>query len=122
MEADSKPVKPGRAARTLAEEIAAAEVKLRGLRERKKDEDRREYERNQRAIYALLRDEGLDRIGCTQWQQALPKLRQLLGAAPAVPPAPIVRKKKAAAPLVAQPPVAAVPTTALFSSEAGASA
>ena len=76
--------KVGRPARTLDEEIAAAEERLRQLRERKKDDERRERERNQKAILGLIRSEALDLVPVDAWKQALPKLRAALklGAQP----------------------------------------
>ena len=70
--------KAGRPSRSLDEEIAAASAKLQALRDRRKEEERRERERNQKAILALLRDEGLDSASVEAWKAAVPKLRELL--------------------------------------------
>ena len=70
--------KAGRPSRSLDEEIAAAAAKLQALRDKKRDEERRERERNQKAILALIKDEGLDAVSVDAWKAALPKLRKLL--------------------------------------------
>lgn len=73
-------VKVGRPSRTLAEEIEAAERRLQSLRERQREEQRRDLERNQKAILALIRTEGLDGVPADRWKAAVPKLRKLLEA------------------------------------------
>ena len=70
--------KAGRPSRSLDEEIAVAAAKLQALRDKKKEEERRDRERNQKAILALIKDEGLDAVSADDWKAALPKLRKLL--------------------------------------------
>ncbi len=70
--------KPGRPSRTLDEEIAAAEERLRALKEKKREDERRALERNQKAIVYLLRTELLDEIPIGQWKAAVPTLRAVL--------------------------------------------
>lgn len=70
--------KAGRPSRSLDEEIAATAAKLQALRDKKKEEERRERERNQKAILALIKDEGLDAVSAEAWKAAVPKLRKLL--------------------------------------------
>lgn len=72
--------KPGRPSRTLDEEIAAAAERLAALRNRKRDSERAERERNQKAIIALIKAEGLDEIHSDAWREAAPKLREVLVA------------------------------------------
>lgn len=70
--------KAGRPSRSLDEEIAVVAAKLQALRDRKKEEERRERERNQKAILTLIKDESLDAVSVEAWKAALPKLRKLL--------------------------------------------
>ena len=70
--------KVGRPSRSLEEEIAATEQRLLQLRTRKRDEDKRELEKNQKAILALIKSAGLDSIPAEKWQAVLPKLTELL--------------------------------------------
>jgi hypothetical protein len=86
--------KGGRPAKSLVDEIAAAEARLKALRDRQKETDRRYRERNQRAILALIRDETLDLIPIARWRAVMPALRDLLEAKPAA-------KRKPAQPAMA---------------------
>jgi len=70
--------KVGRPSRSVDEEIQAVEQKLAALKQRKREIERVERERNQKAILALLRAEGLDDVPADKWQSSLPKLRELL--------------------------------------------
>ncbi len=72
--------KPGRPSRTLDEEIAAAEERVRALKEKKREDERRALERNQKAIVHLLRTELLDEIPVAKWKAAVPKIRDLLNS------------------------------------------
>lgn len=75
--------KPGRPSRTIDEEIAATETRLRQLREKKRDDERKELERNQRAIMAVLREADLDHVPATAWKSAIPAIGKLLHPSPA---------------------------------------
>lgn len=70
--------KAGRPSRTRDEEIAATEAKLKRLREEKKEDERRDRERNQKAILAQIKEEGLDEVDAARWKEVMPKLRDLL--------------------------------------------
>lgn len=70
--------KPGRPSRTLDEEIAAAEERVRALKEKKREDERRALERNQKAIVYLLRTELLDEIPIANWKAAVPRIRSFL--------------------------------------------
>lgn len=76
-EAKTSP-KMGRPARSLSDEIAAVEQKLAALKAKQREDERRELERNQKAIYGLLKRDGLDSISAEKWTEVLPKLRELL--------------------------------------------
>lgn len=65
-------------AKSLDEEIAAAQQKLNMLVAKKREEERKALERNQKAIAALLRTEKLDAVPIEQWTSALTALRKLL--------------------------------------------
>ena len=69
----------GRPSRSLDEEISVAEAKLKALRDRRREEERKERERNLKAVLALIKDEGLDGVSVDLWKLAVPKLRGLLG-------------------------------------------
>jgi hypothetical protein len=69
---------PKKATRTLDEEIAALQEKLVRLQAQKREKERKELERNQKAIAALLRSEKLDMVPSDRWIAALPMLRRLL--------------------------------------------
>lgn len=89
-----------RKARSLEDEIARQEARLKKLQDNLKEKKRREYERNAKAIAALLQAEHLDQVPVETWQQHLPALNALLvgnspdaapgdqkeGPAPAAPP------------------------------------
>lgn len=81
----SEPKGRGRASkpsRTLDDEIAETEARLKALRQKQQQEkEQRDREANQKDILALIRDEGLDAVPLAQWKAALPKLQQLLKAA-----------------------------------------
>jgi len=87
-----------RKSRSIEDEIARQEAKLRKLQDNLKEKKRREYERNAKAISALLQIEHLDQVPVETWQQQLPRIKALLlesptGAAPGDPkekPAPTV--------------------------------
>jgi Spy/CpxP family protein refolding chaperone len=70
--------KAGRPSRTLKEEIAATEQRLQQLRTKQREEERRELEKNQRAIMALVKSAGLDEVSSDKWQANLPKIVELL--------------------------------------------
>jgi hypothetical protein len=73
--------------RSLEDEIARQEARLKKLQDNLKEKKRREYERNAKAIAALLQTEHLDQEPVEKWQQHLPAIKALLlenssGAAP----------------------------------------
>jgi len=73
--------------RSLEDEIARQEARLKKLQDNLKEKKRREYERNAKAIAALLQVEHLDQEPVETWQQHLPAIKALLlenssGAAP----------------------------------------
>lgn len=60
---------------SLDAEIAAAEAKLKSLREAKKENARKFLESNQKAIMALLSEYELDRVPIAKWQSTVSQLR-----------------------------------------------
>lgn len=76
-------------AKSLDEEIAAAQERLNKLQAQKREKERKDLEKNQKAIAAFLRAEKLDMVPVEQWTEALAALRRVLkveepkGAAPA---------------------------------------
>lgn len=75
-----KPAKAGRPARTLEQEIEAQREKLNKLVARQKEQAQREREKNLRAIVELVKGERLDAVSVERWREALPALKQALGA------------------------------------------
>lgn len=72
--------KTKKAAKSLDDEIAATREKLRKLEEQKKDKERRELEKNRKAITTLLSTEKLDAVPIEVWTTSLPGLRKMLKA------------------------------------------
>ena len=69
---------PPRKGRSLEDEIARQEARLKKLQYNLKEKKRREYERNAKAISALLQAEHLDQVPVETWQHHLPALKSLL--------------------------------------------
>lgn len=72
--------KPGRPSRSIEEEIAATEERLQALRARKREQERLEREKNQKAILALIRAENLDDVPSDVWKAALAQIKSALQA------------------------------------------
>lgn len=70
--------KAGRPSRSLDEEIAATEARLKTLRDKKREDERREREKNHKAILAIIKEEGLDDVSAAKWKKALPGIKKLL--------------------------------------------
>jgi hypothetical protein len=68
----------GKKGKSLDEEIAAAQERLTKLMNQKREKERKDLERNQKAITTLLRTEKLDTVPVEKWTEALPGLRRLL--------------------------------------------
>jgi len=68
----------GKKGKSLDEEIAAAQERLTKLMNQKREKERKDLERNQKAITTLLRTEKLDTVPVERWTEALPGLRRLL--------------------------------------------
>jgi TolA-binding protein len=64
--------------KSLDDEIAAAQDRLNRLLAQKREKERKDLERNQKAIYGFLRSEKLDAVPVDAWTAALPALRKLL--------------------------------------------
>lgn len=66
--------KVGRPSRSVDEEIAAMEERLRALKAKKRDDERREAERNEKAIIATIKAAGLLSLPHAVWEAKLPKV------------------------------------------------
>ncbi|ABM44297.1 hypothetical protein N5D77_24500 [Comamonas thiooxydans] len=100
MSSESSSTKPGRKAKSLDDEIAAAAEKLRKLQERQKEQQRKERERNQKAVMELIKTERLDAVPSDLWREAMPKIKALLvvdAAKPAEPAKPVQTAPEGAA-------------------------
>lgn len=73
-EAHTKPQR----AKSLDDDIAALRDKLVKLEAKKKERERQELERNQKAIAVVLRNAKLDAVPVEKWSAALLALRNLL--------------------------------------------
>ncbi|WP_371765519.1 hypothetical protein [Massilia sp.] len=73
--------------KSLDEEIAALEEKVKRLRQQKAEKEQKELAKNQKLIYALLRTEKLDAVAVEAWSKVLPQLRRLLKAESETDPA-----------------------------------
>lgn len=73
-------VKQARQARSLDDEIAKARDKLRRLEEQQREQQRKDRERNVKAVLELLKSEKLDIVSAEVWKDALPQIRTLLTA------------------------------------------
>ena len=71
-------IKSGRKARTLEEEIAAQREKLKKLEDRQREQQRKERERNQKAVLELIKAEKLDAVSAEQWRSAMPAIKSAL--------------------------------------------
>jgi len=74
-----------RRSKSLEDEIAKAEQRVRRLHDQQREAQKRERERNQRAVLDLLKTEKLDLIPAARWRDALPKIKDVL--AQMTPPA-----------------------------------
>lgn len=72
-----KAAKPSRT-KTLEERLAALEAQAKSLREKLRDEQRKEREENARAVAALQKTEGLDVFDVEAWAAAMPQVKALL--------------------------------------------
>ncbi|WP_265283482.1 hypothetical protein [Verminephrobacter aporrectodeae] len=82
MSSESSSTKPGRKAKSLGDEIAAAAEKLRKLQERQREQQRKERERNHRAVMELIKTERLDTVPSDLWREMMPKIKALLVVEP----------------------------------------
>lgn len=99
---EQTPKPPEKKAKTLDQEIAAAQERLNKLIAQKRDKERKDLERNQKAIYALLRNERLDAAPVETWTATLPALRKLLKVEPTKPAHAAPSGARSAAPVSAQ--------------------
>lgn len=71
-------IKPVRKVRNIEEEIAAQRAKLKALEDRQKEQQRKERERNQKAVLEIIKAEKLDTASAEQWASALPTIKAAL--------------------------------------------
>lgn len=75
--------KGGRKPKSLEAEIAAAAEKLRKLQDRQKEQQRKDREKNQKAVLELIKAERLDSVSPELWSKAMPQIKALLLPEPA---------------------------------------
>jgi hypothetical protein len=83
--------------RSLEDEIARQEARLKKLQDNLKEKKRKDHERNAKAIAALLQAEHLDQEPVEKWQLHLPAIKALLLENPAATPAGDQKEKPAPA-------------------------
>lgn len=71
-----------RAPKTLDDEIARTEAKLKRLQEQRRTNERKALERNERAILDVLKSEKLNEVSAEKWKAAIAPIRRALGVAP----------------------------------------
>ncbi|MBW5288136.1 hypothetical protein [Burkholderia gladioli] len=77
--------KTARAPKSLDDEIEKTTAKLKRLQEQKRTKERQEVERNERAIFDLLKAEKLNVVPAEKWKTGLAGIRRALGVAASVP-------------------------------------
>jgi nucleosome binding factor SPN SPT16 subunit len=73
--------KPAKAKQTLEQQIEALEAKTRKLKEQLKEDQRREREKNAKAVLELLKAEKLEDFGIEAWRAKIADVRKLLESA-----------------------------------------
>ena len=64
--------------RSLEEEITVQRDKLKKLEERQRENQRKDRERNTKAVLELIRAEKLDLVSAENWKSALPTIKEAL--------------------------------------------
>lgn len=64
--------------RSLEEEITVQREKLKKLEERQRENQRKDRERNTKAVLELIRAEKLDLVTAENWKSALPTIKEAL--------------------------------------------
>ena len=64
--------------RSLEEEITVQRDKLKKLEERQRENQRKDRERNTKAVLELIRVEKLDLVSAENWKSALPTIKEAL--------------------------------------------
>lgn len=83
MSESKSPASGARKVRTLEEEITAQREKLKKLEERQRDQQRKDRERNTKAVVELIKQEKLDMVTAEQWKDAMPAIKLALKVNPA---------------------------------------
>lgn len=78
MKTNAQKPKAPKTARTLDDDIAALQERLARLQAQKREKERKELERNQKAIVAFLLAEKFNTVPIEEWTAAAPALRKLL--------------------------------------------
>ncbi len=60
---------------TLEQKVAELEAKAKAARDELKEQQKKEREKNARALSELLKAEGLDEFNVESWKQLLPTIR-----------------------------------------------
>jgi Spy/CpxP family protein refolding chaperone len=64
--------------KTIDDEISAQREKLKKLEERKRDQERKEKEKNTKAVAELIKTEKLDSVSSEMWKAAMPAIKAAL--------------------------------------------
>jgi Spy/CpxP family protein refolding chaperone len=88
--------KGGRKVRTLDEEIAAQREKLKKLEDKQREIQRKDREKNQKAVLELIKAEKLDTVSADQWRAAMPAIKAALLVNPSEAPQAVPAVQKTA--------------------------
>lgn len=88
--------KGGRKVRTLDEEIAAQREKLKKLEDKQRELQRKDREKNQKAVLELIKAEKLDTVSADQWRAAMSAIKAALLVNPSEAPQAVPAVQKTA--------------------------
>ena len=70
--------KPLRMKKSLEEEIARQREKLKRLEDRHREQQSKWRDKNQKAVFELIRSEKLDMVDIEKWQSAIQQIKSIL--------------------------------------------
>ena len=79
MNATEKSTNVPKKQKSIDDEILALNEKLKKLVAKKKDTERKERARNQKAVLELIASERLESVSVKKWESVMPQLKVLLG-------------------------------------------
>ena len=64
--------------KSLEEEIARQREKLKRLEDKQREQQRKWRDKNQKAVFELIRSEKLDMVDIEKWQPAIQQIKSIL--------------------------------------------